>query len=54
VFCIHRNAVVTASKTHTIIPTVDLNKQFCTLHNVLSTRFNSVSQTGILYFFIVS
>jgi hypothetical protein len=50
VLWIYRNAVVRASKAHTIVPTVGLNKQFCTLYSVLSTRFNSVSQTGILYF----
>ena len=54
VFCVHRNAVVTALKKHGIIPTVALNKQFSTLDNVLSTIacFNSVSETVILFSFI--
>jgi len=34
VVCIHRKAVDTALKKHTIIPTVGLSKQFYTLHNV--------------------
>jgi len=52
--CIYRNAVETALTKHKIIPNVGLNQQFCTLYNVLNTCFNFVSQTVILFFFIVS
>jgi len=54
VVCSYKNAVETALTKHKIIPNVGLNKQFCTLYNVLSTCFNIVSQTVILFFFIIS